>query len=111
MPRQPDAHEEILRFFGALGWRAGDDAEDLARMRVAAQSSALTADEVLAKVAAAQPPSTDDDESACIIPFENPLADGLARAARNGGDISSATEARMCADRAAAKRAKRPRTP
>lgn len=105
MSRLQHTHDEILALFGLLGWRPGDDAEDLAHMRAAARPTRIRAADVLARIKTGLPP--DDDDSSSIVMYRNPVADGLTRAARNGGDIPAEIEARMRADREQAKRTKR----
>lgn len=105
MPEEPDRiHQEIIALFRLLGWRPGDDAEDLAHMRAVARSSRIRAGDILARLHSGEVP--EDEESSASPGYRNPVADGLTRAARNGGEIPPHIEARMRADRARAKRAK-----
>lgn len=104
MSRRHLVHHDIIALFGLLGWRPGNDADDLAHMNAAARPSRIRAADILARITAGIAP--EEEESAAIRPFRNPVAAGFARAARNGSDIPPHIEARMRVDRAQAKQAK-----
>lgn len=114
MARSRDADAEILAFLGALGWRTGDDAEDLARVRAAGgrPRGRVTAASVLAKVHAAPEVPSPAEEPPPAIPFTNPLATGFSRAARNRKTIDAETDKRMKEDKAKARQKKaKPKDP
>ena len=113
MPRAPDPAPHIDALMSRLGWRQGVDEEaDLAEL-VALQGKPrrkVTANKVLALIAA-EGEGGGKPRAAEIIPFQNPCAEGLARAARNGDAISAEVEQRMQADKARARSARATRKP
>lgn len=113
MPRATDPARHIDALTAHLGWRtSADDEADLAAL-VALQGKPrrkVTAAKVLALIAR-------DGEGGAkrrtttILPIENPCAEGLARAARNGDKVSPAAEQRMQADKARARAERAARKP
>lgn len=102
MPGAIDPSRDLDAMMARLGWRPNehDSEADIAKL-VALQGPPqrrVTADAVLAALAGeiAEPRT---EPAVTIIPFVNPHAEGLSRAARNGDEIPSDIEQRMQADK------------
>jgi hypothetical protein len=116
MPRAIPISPYVDAAAARLGWRAGSEAEETAEaaallaLKGQPPRRKVTAVAVLASIARdgdarPQRPAAD------IVPADNPCAEGLARAARNGDAIAPEIEQRMREDKARARAARTTRPP
>lgn len=111
MPRPTDPARAIDDVTARLGWSQPQDENADLDALIALQGKPrrkVTAAKVIAHLAKAGTATT---RTKANIPFENPCADGLARAARNGTAIPADVEARMRADKARARAERASRQP
>jgi len=111
MARTTDPSRDLDALMAHLGWRppADEAAEVACLLAKQGPPKRVTADKVLAAIAG-KVAEAEEQPALRIVPYVNPYAEGLSRAARNGDAIPADIEARMQADKERARAERKPPT-